>query len=460
MNKKDSSLKLREMPIGKLIFTMSMPAIFSMFVQALYNVIDTIYISNYDTTSNAVVALGYAFVIQMIVMAFALGIGIGGNILISRKLGEQRKDEASNYGKTSLLISISFGLIFFILSWFLPRLYMNASSGVSEVQVYGTDYLEIILCFSIFLMVETNLTKMLQSMGRMIVPMICQLSGAIVNIVLDPIFIFNLGLGIKGAAIATILGQLVACIIAIVYTISQKLDIELKFKGYHFRFRQVGDIFYAGIPTIVMNSIGAFVNLILYAILRKLDPSELSIGVLSLYFKLQSFVFMPVFGLTQGGLPILSYNYGANIQTRYRKCLLILFGVAFSVMVIGFILFQTIPETLLALFSLEENAMNMGRNAIKIMSYSFLTAGLSVIAVNAYQSLGKGLFALLMSILRQAGLLIPLAFILSVPMGINGVWISFPIAEVTCTVIFIPILLVYYRKAFQKKNSSIELIED
>ena len=456
---KDSSLKLREMPVGKLLFTMSMPAIFSMFVQALYNVIDTMYISKYDTTSNTVVALGYAFVIQMIVMAFALGIGIGGNILISRKLGEQRKSEASNYGKTSLLMSISFGVIFFALSWFLPKLYMNASSGVEEVQVYGTEYLQIILCFSIFLMIETNLTKMLQSMGRMIIPMICQLSGAITNIVLDPIFIFNLGLGVKGAAIATILGQLVACLIAVIYTITQKLDIELNFKNYHFGFRQIGDIFYAGIPTIVMNSIGAFVNLVLYAILRKLDATELSIGVLSLYFKLQSFVFMPVFGLTQGGLPILSYNYGANIQKRYRKCLIMLFGVAFSVMLIGFILFQTIPETLLSLFSLEETAMNMGRNAIRIMSFSFLTAGLSVIAVNAYQSLGKGLFALLMSILRQAGLLIPLALILSAPMGINGVWISFPIAEVACTSVFIPILIVYYRKAFKMKNNVISLNE-
>lgn len=452
---KDSSLKLREMPIGKLIFTMSMPAIFSMFVQALYNVIDTMYISKYDTTSNAVVALGYAFIIQMIVMAFALGIGIGGNILISRKLGEQRKDEASNYGRTALIMSISFGLLFFILSWFLPKLFMEASSGVLDVQKYGIDYLEIILCFSIFLMVETNLTKMLQSMGRMIVPMICQLTGAIVNIVLDPIFIFNFGLGVKGAAIATIIGQLAACIIAVIYTITQHLDISLSFKGYQFRIRQVGDILYSGIPTIIMNSIGAFVNLILYAILRSLDPSELSIGVLSLYFKLQSFVFMPVFGLTQGGLPILSYNYGANIQTRYRKCLLILFSVALSVMIVGFVLFQTIPATLLSLFSLEETAMNMGRNALKIMSFSFLTAGLSVIAVNAFQSLGKGLFALLMSILRQAGLLIPVALILSQPMGINGVWIAFPISEVTCSIIFIPILIVYYRKAFKAKNSII-----
>ena len=458
MNNKDSSLKLRNMPVGKLIFVMSMPAIFSMFVQALYNVIDTMYISKFDITSNAVVALGYAFVIQMILMAFALGIGIGGNILISRKLGEGRKDEASDYGRTSLLMSIAMGLIFFTLSWFLPKWFMTISSGVKEVQDFGIEYLEVILCFAMFLLVETNLTKMLQSMGRMIVPMICQLTGAIVNIVLDPIFIFNLGLGVKGAAIATILGQLAACLIAVIYTITQRLDINLSFKGYHFKIRHVGDIFYAGIPTIIMNSIGAFVNLILYAILRKLDATELSIGVLSLYFKLQSFVFMPVFGLTQGGLPILSYNYGANIQARYRKCLFILFGVALSVMLVGFLLFQTIPGTLLSLFSLQENAMNMGRDAIRIMSYSFLTAGLSVIAVNAYQSLGKGLFALLMSILRQAGLLIPLALVLSIPMGVNGVWMAFPLAEVTCTAIFIPILLVYYKRAFQKKN--VVLLED
>ena len=390
-------------------------------------------------------------------MAFALGIGIGGNILISRKLGEGRKDEASNYGRTSLIISISFGLIFFAFSWFLPKLYMTASSGVELVQGYGIEYLEIILCFSMFVMVETNLSKMLQSMGRMIVPMICQLTGAVVNIILDPIFIFNLGLGVKGAAIATILGQVAACIIAIIYTITQRLDISLSFKGYHFKIRQVGDIFYAGIPTIIMNSIGAIVNIILYSILRKLDSTELSIGVLSLFFKLQSFVFMPVFGLTQGGLPILSYNYGANIQERFRRCLIILFSVAMATMLIGFTLFQVIPETLLSLFSLEENAMNMGRNAIRIMSFAFLTAGLSVISVNAFQALGKGLFALLMSILRQAGLLIPLALILSVPMGINGVWISFPIAEVTCTVIFLPILLVYYKKAFNKKKEELLL---
>lgn len=455
MNNKDSSLKLRNMPVGKLIFVMSMPAIFSMFVQALYNVIDTMYISKYDT--NAVVALGYAFVIQMIILAFALGIGIGGNILISRKLGEGRKDDASDYGKTSLLLSITFGLIFFILSWFLPKLFMNLSSGVNEVRKYGIEYLQVILCFGMFIMIETNLSKMLQSMGRMIVPMICQLTGAIVNIILDPIFIFNLGLGVKGAAIATILGQVSACLIAVIYTLTHKLDISLNFKNYHFHIRYVGDIFYAGIPTIIMNSIGAFVNVVLYGILRKLDPSELSIGVLSLYFKLQSFVFMPVFGLTQGGLPILSYNYGANIKERYRKCLLILFGVALAVMLVGFTLFQTIPGTLLSLFSLEEEAMNLGRNAIRIMSYSFLTAGVSIISVNAFQSLGKGLFALLMSILRQAGLLIPLAIILSISLGVNGVWISFPIAEVACTVTFIPILIVYYHKAFQKKNLEMEL---
>lgn len=454
----ESSLKLRNMPVGKLLFTMSLPAIFSMLVQALYNIVDTMYVSKFDTTSNAVVALGYAFIIQTIILACALGIGIGGNILISRKLGEGKKDDASNYAKTSLIISFVFGLIFFSLSWFLPKAFMQTFSGVSEVQNYGSEYLQVILCYSIFMMIETNLTKTLQSMGKMIIPMICQLTGAIVNIILDPIFIFNLGMGVKGAAIATVIGQFSAFLIAVIYTITHKLDVDFNFKEYRFKFKHIGDIFYAGVPTLVMNSINAFVNLVLYAILRGLDPSELSIGVLSLYFKLQSFVFMPVFGLTQGGLPILSYNFGANIQERYRKCLMLLYITALSVMIVGFILFQTIPNTLLSLFSLESEAMDMGRNAVRRMSFVFLTAGLSIISINAFQSLGRGFVALLMSLLRQAGLLIPLAFILSPILGINGVWLSFPISEATCTLVFLPILFVSYKKAFELKNKQMNLV--
>lgn len=449
------SLKLRNMPMGKLIFSMSLPAIFSMLIQALYNIIDTMYVSNYDKSGNGVVALGYAFIIQTIVLALALGIGIGANILISRRLGEDRIDDASNIARTSLLMSFGVGVVILFCGFFIPNWFMKLSSGVEVVQDYGIEYLEIIMFLSIFMIIEINISKMLQSMGRMIVPMLSQLVGAIVNIILDPIFIFNLGLGIKGAAIATVLGQFAAFMIVLVYVLTHKLDITLNYKNYKFKFVDMEKTFFSGIPTIVMNSLSAIINIVLYALLRKLDPSEQSIGVLSLFFKLQSFVFMPIFGLTQGGLPILSYNFGANLQKRFKKGLMILYVTAMSVMVVGFMLFQFAPNFILSMFTLEVEIMDMGRNALKIMSFLFLTAGLSVISITAFQSIGYGTNALLMSVLRQAGLLIPFAFILSSFMGVNGVWLAYPLSESLCTIIFLPILFICYKKAFEKKNKEL-----
>lgn len=449
------SLKLRNMPMGKLIFSMSLPAIFSMLIQALYNIIDTMYVSNYDKSGNGVVALGYAFVIQTIVLALALGIGIGANILISRRLGEDRIDDASNIARTSLLMSFGVGVVILFCGFFIPNWFMKLSSGVEVVQDYGIEYLEIIMFLSIFMIIEINMSKMLQSMGRMLVPMLSQLVGAIVNIILDPIFIFNLGLGIKGAAIATVLGQFAAFMIVLVYVLTHKLDITLNYKNYKFKFVDMEKTFFSGIPTIVMNSLSAIINIVLYALLRKLDPSEQSIGVLSLFFKLQSFVFMPIFGLTQGGLPILSYNFGANLQKRFKKGLMILYVTAMSVMVVGFMLFQFAPNFILSMFTLEVEIMDMGRNALKIMSFLFLTAGLSVISITAFQSIGYGTNALLMSVLRQAGLLIPFAFILSSFMGVNGVWLAYPLSESLCTIIFLPILFICYKKAFEKKNKEL-----
>lgn len=449
------SLKLRNMPMGKLIFSMSLPAIFSMLIQALYNIIDTMYVSNYDKSGNGVVALGYAFIIQTIVLALALGIGIGANILISRRLGEDRIDDASNIARTSLLMSFGVGVVILFCGFFIPNWFMKLSSGVEVVQDYGIEYLEIIMFLSIFMIIEINMSKMLQSMGRMIVPMLSQLVGAIVNIILDPIFIFNLGLGIKGAAIATVLGQFAAFMIVLVYVLTHKLDITLNYKNYKFKFVDMEKTFFSGIPTIVMNSLSAIINIVLYALLRKLDPSEQSIGVLSLFFKLQSFVFMPIFGLTQGGLPILSYNFGANLQKRFKKGLMILYVTAMSVMVVGFMLFQFAPNFILSMFTLEVEIMDMGRNALKIMSFLFLTAGLSVISITAFQSIGYGTNALLMSVLRQAGLLIPFAFILSSFMGVNGVWLAYPLSESLCTIIFLPILFICYKKAFEKKNKEL-----
>lgn len=455
MNSDIKSLKLRNMPMGKLILSMSLPAIFSMLIQALYNIVDTMYISQFDSTGNGVVALGYAFIIQTIVLALALGIGIGGNILISRKLGEGNQEGASNVARTSIIMSACVGVIILLCGFFIPKWFMELSSGVEIVQTYGIEYLEIIMFLSFFMILEINLSKMLQSMGRMMIPMTSQLVGAVVNIIFDPIFIFNLDMGIKGAAIATVLGQFASFLIVFIYVITHKLDISLNYKEYKFNLIDVKNTFTSGIPTIIMNSLSAIINIVLYALLRSLDPSEQSIGVLSLFFKLQSFVFMPIFGLTQGGLPILSYNFGANLQNRYKKGLLIMYVTAFSVMILGFALFQLAPDFLLKIFNLEANIMEMGRNALKIMSFLFITAGLSVISITAFQSIGYGTNALLMSLLRQAGLLIPFAFIFSSFMGLNGVWLAYPLAESLCTLIFLPILYVCYKKAFIKKNKEI-----
>ena len=452
MNSDIKSLKLRNMPMGKLIISMSLPAIFSMLIQALYNIIDTMYISKYDSTGNGVVALGYAFIIQTIVLALALGIGIGANILISRKLGEGNREDASNIARTSIIMSFCIGVIVLVCGFFIPKWFMKLSSGVEIVQNYGIEYLEIIMLLSMFMMLEINLSKMLQSMGRMIIPMIAQLVGAVTNIVCDPIFIFDLEMGISGAAIATVLGQFASFVIVFVYVLTQKLDISLNFKDYKFNMIHVKNTFISGIPTIIMNSLSAIINIVLYALLRSLDPSEQSIGVLSLFFKLQSFVFMPIFGLTQGGLPILSYNFGANLRSRFKKGLFIMYITAFSVMMVGFLIFQFAPDFVLNIFSLEAQTMDMGRNAIKIMSYLFITAGISVISITAFQSIGYGTNALLMSLLRQAGFLIPFAFIFSSFMNLNGVWLAYPLAESLCSIIFLPILYICYKKAFNKKT--------
>lgn len=452
MNEDLNSLKLRNMPMKKLIFTMSLPAIFSMLIQALYNIIDTMYISNYDSSGNGVVALGYAFVIQTIVLAAALGIGIGANILISRKLGEKKQEEASNVARTSLILSVVIAIVIFGCGFFVPRWFMHLSSGVDTVINYGVDYLEVIMLCSIFMIVEINLSKMLQSMGKMIIPMISQVVGAVTNIILDPIFIFNLGLGIKGAAIATVLGQFAAFSIVFIYCMTQKLDVSLNFRNYRFTMNDCKNTIFSGVPVFIMNSLSSIINIILYSLLRSLDPSEQSIGVLSLYFKLQSFVFMPIFGLTQGGLPILSYNFGAGLKKRYQQGLKILYITSLSVMTVGFIIFQFAPDFLLSMFNLEQTIMEMGRNALKIMSFVFIPASIGIILINAFQSLRSGTNALLMSILRQAGLLIPFAFIFSSFMGVNGVWLAFPLAELLCVLIFVPILLAKLKKAFVGKE--------
>lgn len=454
----ENSLKMRNKPIGYLIFTMSIPAIFSMFIQALYNVVDTFYVGQLDVANDFnKTALGYAYPIQILVLAVSLGIGIGTNVIVARKLGEKEQDEASNVARTGILLSVGGSIIFFLLSFIIVTPFMNFMSNIEGIRAPGIDYLRIVLMFSTFSIMEITLSKILQGTGQMIIPMISQLLGALTNIILDPLFIFGrLGLpamGVKGAAIATVIAQGVSLVFVVLVIIFRKQELNFGFKKFKIKMAYVKHIFQVGLPSMVMNVLGAATNIFLNKIVSTHDPYphlEVANGVLVSYTKLQSFVFMPVFGLNQGGLPILSYNFGAREKQRFKHAQKILYITAVLIMVVGTLIFQLFPRQLLGIFSPSNELLELGEIALRIISISFIPAGVAIITTISYQSLGKGLSALLMSLARQALLLVPLAFILGKLGNLNTVWFAFPISEIIVTIIFSVFLVKIVNNSFKQ----------
>lgn len=445
------------MPVGRLLARMSIPAMTSMMIQALYNIVDTFYVSLIDPYSNIMItAVGYALPMQIIIMAFALGIGIGTTVLVARKLGERNKREASNVAQTGLIMALVSGGVFFVLSFFVSGPFMDLMSDIPDIIYYGQQYLRIVMMFSVFLFIEIVCNKILQGQGRMIVPMITQIIGAVVNIILDPILIFGwFGLpefGVRGAAIATIIGQCCAMIFVLIYIFTQKMDINLNIRNLKIRGRYIGEIFKTGAPTILINSIGSLTNIALNNILKGIDVEEKANAVLTLYFKIQNFVFMPVFGLNQGGLPILSYNYGSGDKERYMRTFGLMLRSAFIILFIGFIIFQAFPEGLIRIFTSEESTISIGKNAFRIISLSFLPAAFGIILTVTFQSISYGHSALLMSFLRQALLLIPSAFLLGKFLGLKYIWLSFPISEFIVAVVFYPIIRKIINEVFARKK--------
>lgn len=445
------------MPVGRLLARMSIPAMTSMMIQALYNIVDTFYVSLIDPSSNIMItAVGYALPMQIIIMAFALGIGIGTTVLVARKLGERNKREASNVAQTGLIMALVSGGVFFVLSFFVSGPFMDLMSDIPDIIYYGQQYLRIVMMFSVFLFIEIVCNKILQGQGRMIVPMITQIIGAVVNIILDPILIFGwFGLpefGVRGAAIATIIGQCCAMIFVLIHIFTQKMDINLNIRNLKIRGRYIGEIFKTGAPTILINSIGSLTNIALNNILKGIDVEEKANAVLTLYFKIQNFVFMPVFGLNQGGLPILSYNYGSGDKERYMRTFGLMLRSAFIILFIGLIIFQAFPEGLIRIFTSEESTISIGKNAFRIISLSFLPAAFGIILTVTFQSISYGHSALLMSFLRQALLLIPSAFLLGKFLGLKYIWLSFPISEFIVAVVFYPIIRKIINEVFARKK--------
>ena len=449
---KFNSDKMGTMPVGKLLFSMSVPAIFSMLVQSLYNVVDSIFVA--QVSEDALVAVSIAFPLQMLIIALALGVGVGTNALIARRLGEKRREEANIAANTGIVLSLINMALCMLVGLFLAKPFVGLFTQDAAVFTMGSQYLMIVMVFSVGVMIEMTCSRVLQATGNMIVPMISQLIGAITNIILDPIFIFGYfgvpKMGVAGAAVATVIGQILAMIFVLIVLKVGTQEVDIAPWRHHPQMQAAKDIYRVGIPTFVMNAIGSLTTTAMNAIL--MGFSATAVAVLGIYFKLQSFVFMPIFGLNQGAMPILGYNYGAADEKRFTRTLALSFGVALAIMVIGTVLFWTMPEMLLKLFNGSDQMLQLGSYALRVLALCFLPAACSIIMTTMFQALGKGMMSLVMSLLRQLVFIIPLAWILGQMGGPGAVWFCYPAAELLVAVIFVPISLKTIKKSFDQER--------
>ncbi len=442
--------KMGVMKVPKLLFSISIPIIISMIVQALYNIVDSIFVSQYNNVEGTG-ALTVAFPVQNLMIALSVGLAVGTNALLSRSLGQKNKEKASLVaGQGFVLTGIGY-LIFLIFGLFLLEPFVRSQTANEPLLYqYTMDYLSIIcICsFGVFIQVVTE--RLLQATGRSVLSMLVQLSGAITNIILDPILIFGyLGapeLGVKGAAIATVVGQVVAAIIGIILNIFFNHDIKLKIKNFIPRLSVLREMLVIGIPSVLMQAIGTVMTLSMNKVLYGFSIEAMN--VFGVYFKLQSFVFMPIFGLTNGMIPIVSYNFGAKSRTRVNETIKVAAITAVSYMLLGLLAFQTLPDLLLGMFNASDAMLEIGRAALRTISISFIFAGFAIIASSVCQALGKSIYSLFVSIGRQLVVLIPTAFLLSLTGNVNAVWWAFPIAEIMSLVLACYFLIRVMRKSF------------
>lgn len=444
-----SSQKMGTMPIGKLLAVMSLPAMLSMFVQSMYNVVDSIFVSRLG--ENALTAVSIAFPMQMFTFSFAIGVGIGTNSLIARKLGEGKHDEATITARTGLFLALINAVIFVIIGLVFSRPFISLFTNNPEVISMGTTYLTLVTSVSFGMFIEMVFSKTLQASGNMLIPMCSQLIGSITNIILNPILIFGLfgfpALGIAGSALATVIGQVTAMTYVLTMFKIKSREIHITLRGLKVKKENVLAIYKVGFPSIIMNAIGSVTITCMNAILMSF--SESAIAILGIYFKLQSFIFMPVFGLTQGAMPIMGYNFGANKRKRFYHTFYLSLSIAFLIMVIGLTIFQVTPGSLLSMFGQDST---MGVYALRAVSLCFIPAAFGIILITMFQAIGHGMKALTMSLLRQLIFILPFAYIFGQLFGLRGVWYSYPAAEIIVVLIFTPVGLKVIKGEFSRRS--------
>ncbi len=452
-DKKLKENKLGTMPVPKLLLTMSLPGMFSMLVQSLYNIVDSLFIAK--VSGLALDAVSFAFPMQQIMLAFALGIGVGTSTIVARRLGEKNKADADKLAQTGFKLAIINTAVFMIMGSFLPRLFMMIFT--KDVNM-GMQYLTICMVCCFGQMIEILFSKVLQATGNMIIPMLSQLLGAIINIIFDPIFIFVCNLGIVGAGLATVMGQIISMIFVVILASKRRHIIDLFFKDIKFGLKKIKEIVRVGLPVMIMNAVAGIIVIIMNSII--IQYSVKAPSALGIYFKLQSFVFMPVFGLNQGALPIMSFNFGANKEKRYKQTFLLSILVSLIIMAVGLIVFQLCPEWLISLFENSSSdaeiagyaeLLKVGTVTLKVISWSFLFSAVNIIVTTGYQSIGYGLTSLIMSLLRQVILILPIAILFGKLWGLDILWWSYPISDILVMVVFTPYYIYAYKKAFAKR---------
>lgn len=422
--------KMGTMPVNKLLISMSLPMIISMLVQAMYNIVDSVFVA--QISENALTAVSLAFPLQNLMIAFAGGTAVGVNALLSRSLGEKNQDHVNQTAVNSVFIFLVTAVIFMIAGLTLSNLFFNVQTTNTEIVNAGTQYSMIIVGCSIGLFCQFLFERLLQATGRTLFTMVTQGLGAIINIILDPIFIFGLcgfpKMGVAGAALATITGQIIACLLALFFNLKFNHDIHFKFKRFRPNAHIVKQIYSVGIPSIIMQSIGSVMTFGMNTIL--ITFSTTATAVFGVYFKLQSFVFMPVFGLNNGMIPIIAYNLGAKQKKRMFDTIKLAMIYATGMMIIGVIFFETIPQTLLGFFNASEAMIKIGTPALRIIAIHFIFAGFSIVCSATFQAVGKGTYSLLTSLIRQLLVLLPCAYVLSLTGNLDLIWLCFPIAEI------------------------------